>query len=110
MVSRGRLDRWHREGFPSMVARSRATSWKTTHRCRMPPADFQQMAAENGLWGAPLIHGELPKLGIAVSERTVEIQRILRNLRPDGIFADHNGQVTHATILPRRHRAKMLVI
>jgi hypothetical protein len=29
------------------------------------------MAAENSLWGAPRIHGELLKLGIAVSERTV---------------------------------------
>jgi hypothetical protein len=29
------------------------------------------MAAENCLWGAPRIHGELLKLGVAVSERTV---------------------------------------
>jgi hypothetical protein len=29
------------------------------------------MAAANHLWGAPRIHGELQKLGIAVSERTV---------------------------------------
>jgi hypothetical protein len=29
------------------------------------------MAAENQFWGAPRIHGELLKLGIAVSERTV---------------------------------------
>ena len=29
------------------------------------------MAAENCLWGAPRIHGELLKLGIAISERTV---------------------------------------
>ena len=29
------------------------------------------MAAENWLWGAPRIHGELLKLGIAISERTV---------------------------------------
>ena len=30
-----------------------------------------QMAQANPLWGAPRIHGELLKLGIAVSERTV---------------------------------------
>ena len=30
-----------------------------------------RMAAENCLWGAPRIHGELLKLGIVVSERTV---------------------------------------
>jgi len=29
------------------------------------------MAAENYLWGAPRIHGELLTLGLAISERTV---------------------------------------
>jgi hypothetical protein len=29
------------------------------------------MGAENSLWGAPRIHGELLKPGITVSERTV---------------------------------------
>jgi hypothetical protein len=29
------------------------------------------MASENRLWGAPRIHGELLKLGVTVSERTV---------------------------------------
>jgi hypothetical protein len=29
------------------------------------------MAAENGTWGAPRIHGELLKLGVVVSERPV---------------------------------------
>jgi hypothetical protein len=32
---------------------------------------IRRLAAENHLWGAPRIHGELLKLGIAVSERTV---------------------------------------
>jgi len=35
-----------------------------------------EMGAANPLWGAPRIHGELSKLGIAVSERTVS--RLLR--------------------------------
>ena len=35
------------------------------------------MAAANPLWGAPRIHGELRKLGIAISERTVS--RLLAN-------------------------------
>ena len=30
-----------------------------------------KIAAANPLWGAPRIHGELGKLGIEVSERTV---------------------------------------
>jgi putative transposase len=37
------------------------------------------MAAANSLWGAPRIHGELRKLGIEVSERT--ISRLLRRPR-----------------------------
>ena len=37
------------------------------------------MAAANPLWGAPRIHGELVKLGIAVSERTVS--RLVRRRR-----------------------------
>jgi putative transposase len=36
------------------------------------------MAVENPLWRAPRIHGELQKLGIAISERTVS--RILRRV------------------------------
>ena len=38
-----------------------------------------QMTEANPLWGAPRIHGELGKLGIAVSERTVS--RLLRRRR-----------------------------
>src|SRR6266850_4762019 len=40
-----------------------------------------QMAAANPLWGAPRIHGELLKLGIAVSERTVS-RLLRRHCRP----------------------------
>jgi putative transposase len=32
---------------------------------------IRHMAQANSLWGAPRIHGELLKLGIEVSERTV---------------------------------------
>jgi putative transposase len=32
---------------------------------------IKQMAQANPLWGAPRIHGELQKLGIEISERTV---------------------------------------
>ena len=56
------------------------------------------MAAENCLWGAPRIHGELLKLGIAISERTVS--RYLRG-RPTTrsqtwrtFFANHFGGQT----------------
>ena len=53
------------------------------------------MAAENCLWGAPRIHGELLKLGIAILERT--LSRYLRG-RPTTrsqtwrpFFANHLG-------------------
>src|SRR4029077_13256537 len=32
---------------------------------------IRRLAMENRLWGAPRIHGELLKLGVTVSERTV---------------------------------------
>ena len=50
-----------------------------------PPTDIEirelirTMAKENPLWRAPRIHGELLKLGITISERTVS--RILRTLK-----------------------------
>ena len=53
-----------------MVAPSLAASWKTTYRFTMSRSDSAQAVA-NWLWGAPRIHGELLKLGIAISERTV---------------------------------------
>ena len=64
------VNRWHREGV--------RRCWR--HRSRRPgrpPIDstcrdlIRRMAAEHGLWGAPRIHGELLKLGITISERTV---------------------------------------
>lgn len=64
--------RWHREGFRKYW-RWRSKS-KTPGR---PPLEARianlvgKMAAENPDWGAPRIHGELLKLGLEVSERTV---------------------------------------
>jgi hypothetical protein len=53
------------------------------------------MAAENCLWGAPRIHGELLKLGIAVSERTVSRylrgRPITRSQTWRTFFANHLG-------------------
>lgn len=62
---------WHRSGFRLL--------WRIKSRRRVgrPPLAanlrrlVHQMAAENPLWGAPRIHGELQKLGFAVSERSV---------------------------------------
>jgi hypothetical protein len=64
--------RWQRRRFREYWARlsRRPTGGR-------PPLDaeiaalIRKMAAANPLWGAPRIHGELLKLGIEISERTV---------------------------------------
>ncbi len=64
--------RWHRKGFKLF--------WKFKSRLKgpgRPPISPEirdlilKMANANPLWGAPRIHGELLKLGIEISERTV---------------------------------------
>ena len=62
--------RWHRRGFRLFWR------WKSRGPGR-PPASkevrdlIRRIATENLGWGAPRIHGELLKLGIHISERTV---------------------------------------
>lgn len=69
--------RWHREWL-----RRRWTRRSNTDRVGRPRTDaairnlVSEMATANPLWGAPRIHGELAKVGVAVSERT--ISRLLR--------------------------------
>jgi hypothetical protein len=64
--------RWHRQGFRAFW------TWKSGRgRTGRPPvgselADLvRTMALANPLWGAPRIHGELLKLGLDISQRTV---------------------------------------
>ena len=74
------LLRWHRQGF-RLVWRARSAA--AAKRPQVPAetvALIQRLAAENQLWGAERIRGELLKLGIRVSKRTV--QRHLRAARP----------------------------
>ena len=42
---------------------------------------IQRMVVANPYWGAPRIHGELLKLGIAISERTVS-RLMPKHLKP----------------------------
>src|SRR5256885_5472993 len=102
LVQPATVDRWDRDGL--------ARCWR--HRSRRPgrpridPACqdlIRRMAAENCLWGAPRIHGELLKLGIAVSERTVS--RYLRG-RPTTrsqtwrtFFSNHLGQTAISPVM-----------
>ena len=71
---------WHRAGFRlfwKWQSRAPAGRPKTTAEIR---ALIRQLAERNATWGAPKIHGELQKLGFAISERTVapNLQRVGR--------------------------------
>ena len=65
------LVRWHRAGF------RRYWRWKSRSLGGRPKIDgelralIRQMSAENPLWGAPRIHGELLKLGFEVAQSSV---------------------------------------
>ncbi len=64
--------RWHREGFKLFWTKlsQRNVGGRPPINGRIK-ALINQMVQANPLWGAPRIHGELLKLGIEVSERTV---------------------------------------
>ena len=80
MSSRKRISRWHRELF--------RVYW--THTCRVHERKprlsseaislIKEMVANNRLWGAERIRGELLKLDIHVSKRT--IQKYMQHARP----------------------------
>jgi len=65
------LVRWHRAGFRYYWR------WKSRRRIGRPKIEYElralirRMNAENPLWGAPRIHGELLKLGFEVAQSTV---------------------------------------
>ena len=73
--------RWHRAGF------KRYWRWKSRKRAGRPRIDrdlrdlIRRMSRENPLWGAPLIHGELLKLGFELAELTVS-KYMIRRRRP----------------------------
>ena len=64
--------RWRRQGFRAFW------TWKSRHGRTGRPSVGSELAAlvrtmalANPLWGAPRIHGELLKLGLGISQRTV---------------------------------------
>ena len=75
--------RWHRAGFRLYW---RSKSWRRAGR---PTTNVEirvrvrRMAAENPTWSAPRIHGEIRKLGLEVSERTVSRFMPRRPANPD---------------------------
>jgi transposase InsO family protein len=76
------LVRWHRAGF------RRYWRWKSRPLGGRPQIDadlralIRWMSAENPLWGAPRIHGELLKLGFEVAQSSVAKYMIKRRGPP----------------------------
>jgi transposase InsO family protein len=76
------LVRWHRAGF------RRYWRWKSRSFGGRPQIDadlrslIRRMSAENPLWGAPRIHGELLKLGFDVAQSSVAKYMVKRSRPP----------------------------
>src|SRR3954447_5510668 len=76
------LVRWHRAGF------RRYWRWKSRRRGGRPQIEtelralIRRMSVENPLWGAPRIHGELPKLGFEVAQSSVAKYTVKRREPP----------------------------
>ncbi len=66
------LLRWHRELFRIYWRRKSKNNHHKPHINPETIALIKQMAQENRLWGAERIRGELLKLGIKVSKRTIQ--------------------------------------
>src|SRR5437899_181606 len=97
------LVRWHRAGF------RRYWRWKSRPLGGRPQIDadlralIRRMSAENPLWGAPRIHGELLKLGfeVAQSRRQRAIAQRFLGAQDRGMLRSGVLQVVHAAILAR---------
>jgi putative transposase len=82
LVQPATIVRWHRAWFRALWRRrSRRLGRPPTGRAAL----IREMARRNPRWGAERIRGELLKVGVRVSKRTV--QRYMRGSRPPG-----NGQ------------------
>jgi len=71
---------WHRQGYHLLWRARSATATKRPQVSSETVAFIKRMAADNRLWGAERIRGELLKLGLRVGKRTV--QRHMRSERP----------------------------
>jgi hypothetical protein len=63
---------WHRAGF-RLFWRWKSCPRKSGRKTIAPDTIhlIRQMSRDNPLWGAPRIHGERLKLGLAIAQRTV---------------------------------------
>jgi len=100
------LIRWHRELF-KIVWRRKSKAKPKPQPATLPMATIRliwQLATDNRLWGAERIRGELLKLGIQVSKRTIQkyLKRLPR-LRPSGqtwytFVRNHAADIGRATL------------
>ena len=80
LVQPATILRWHREGF-RLFWRRRSKKSRGRPQMTAETIDLiKRMARNNRLWGAERIRGELLKLGIAASKRS--IQKWIRQVRP----------------------------
>src|SRR5262249_2605469 len=103
LVQPATVDPWHRD-------RVERRWWRRLRRPGSPPLELpvgnliRCLADENHLWGAPRIHGELLKLGIVVSERTVSRYLHGQPRTPSQTWrtflANHLAQVADISELP----------
>jgi transposase InsO family protein len=75
------LLRWHRDLFRRYWRRKSRNKKRKPRIARETSDLIRQMAKENRLWGAERIRGELLKLGIRVSKRTIQkyMPKVRRN-------------------------------
>jgi hypothetical protein len=92
LVQPATVERWHRD-------RCDRRWWRRSRRPGRPRIDagcrdlISRLAEENAPWGAPRIHGELLKLKVIVSERTVSryFQERLKRPSEPGARSWHQG-------------------
>jgi putative transposase len=98
---------WHRKGFRLFW------TWKVRHgQPGRPPVSkeirqlIRKMSRENPLWGAPLIHGELLKLGIDIGETSVG-KYMVRSRKPPSqtwrTFLANHVKTMVSVLLHRAH-------
>ena len=76
--------RWHRIGF-RVYWRQKSRNLGGRPRIERELRDLiQRICAENPLWGAPRIHGELLKLGLTVAQSTIAKYMLRRNMGGEG--------------------------
>jgi len=100
------LLRWHRQGYHLVWCARSAAATKRPQVAPETIALIKRLAAENRLWGAERIRGELLKLGIRVGKRTVQRHmRTIRAPRPHGqtwatFLHNHAHEVWACDVLP----------